>query len=128
MTDIVYNKNGIPFDIDAIATDLNGKMDTDGVNATCPTLLSRTANNYEGVIEIYSDGFYRETGRGNTSGTSGSVTLSNTLKDNTYLVFITCMNGSSPLVISAGNRTTTGFNAYSTTTTGFHYIVEGYIR
>ena len=32
MTDIVYNKNGIPFDIDAIATDLNGKMDRDGVN------------------------------------------------------------------------------------------------
>lgn len=33
MTDIVYNKNGVPFDIDAIATDLNGKMDTDGTNA-----------------------------------------------------------------------------------------------
>lgn len=29
MTDIVYNKNGIPFDIDAIATDLNGKADVD---------------------------------------------------------------------------------------------------
>ena len=30
----VTNKNGIEFDIDAIATDLNGKMDVDGVNAT----------------------------------------------------------------------------------------------
>lgn len=33
MTNIVKNKNGIEFDIDAIATDLNGKMDRDGVNA-----------------------------------------------------------------------------------------------
>ena len=29
----ITNKDGIEFDIDAIATDLNGKMDRDGVNA-----------------------------------------------------------------------------------------------
>ena len=29
MTDIVYNKNGVPFNIDDIATDLNGKADKD---------------------------------------------------------------------------------------------------
>ena len=34
MTDIVYNKNGIPFDIDALATDLNGKADVDLTNIT----------------------------------------------------------------------------------------------
>lgn len=34
MAEIVYNKNGIPFDIDAIATDLNGKADTDLTNTT----------------------------------------------------------------------------------------------
>jgi len=32
MTETVYNKNGISFDIDAIATDLNGKADVDLVN------------------------------------------------------------------------------------------------
>ena len=32
MTQIVYNRDGIPFDIDAIATDLNGKMDIDCLN------------------------------------------------------------------------------------------------
>lgn len=32
MTNTVYNKNGIPFDIDAIATDLNGKLDRDCLN------------------------------------------------------------------------------------------------
>lgn len=32
MTNIVKNKNGIEFDIDAIATDLNGKMDRDCSN------------------------------------------------------------------------------------------------
>lgn len=29
---IVYNKNGIPFDIDALATDVNGKLDRDCLN------------------------------------------------------------------------------------------------
>ena len=32
MSDTVYNKNGISFDIDAIATDLNGKADVDLTN------------------------------------------------------------------------------------------------
>lgn len=32
MTEIVYNRSGIPFDIDAIATDLNGKADVDFIN------------------------------------------------------------------------------------------------
>ena len=32
MTNIVYNKNGVAFDIDAIATDLNGKLDRDLTN------------------------------------------------------------------------------------------------
>lgn len=31
---IIYNKNGIEFDIDALATDLNGKADTDLTNCT----------------------------------------------------------------------------------------------
>ena len=47
MTDIVYNKNGIPFDIDAIATDLNGKMDKDGVNATASVCVE--SNSWNGV-------------------------------------------------------------------------------
>jgi hypothetical protein len=32
MTEIVYNRSGIPFDIDDIATDLNGKADVDLTN------------------------------------------------------------------------------------------------
>lgn len=34
MSNIVYNKNGIPFDIDTIATDLNGKADRDLINCS----------------------------------------------------------------------------------------------
>lgn len=49
-------------DINQIATDLNGKMDRDGVNASCPTLLSRTANSNGGVTEIWSDGYCVQTG------------------------------------------------------------------
>jgi hypothetical protein len=39
MTDIVYNKNGIAFDIDAIATDLNGKADIDFTNVNNAGLI-----------------------------------------------------------------------------------------
>ena len=45
MTDIVYNKNGIPFDIDAIATDLNGKADVDLTN-----LSSTASRNFDGQV------------------------------------------------------------------------------
>ena len=48
MTDTVYNKNGIPFDIDALATDVNGKADRDLVNCTVPYVVSRTPNSQGG--------------------------------------------------------------------------------
>ena len=49
-------------DINQIATDLNNKMDRDGVNATCPVVISRTANNVSGWTEIWSDGYCVQTG------------------------------------------------------------------
>ena len=49
-------------DINQIATDLNGKMDRDGVNASCPVVISRTANNQGGIVEIWSDGYCVQTG------------------------------------------------------------------
>lgn len=78
MTDIVYNKNGIPFDIDAIATDLNGKMDKDGVNATCPVVVSRTPNNQGGIVEIWSDGYCVQSGL--LTGDYANVRLTNPIK------------------------------------------------
>ena len=64
----VTNKDGIEFDIDAIATDLNNKVDLDGTNATYPHVVSRTPNSQGGVVEIWSDGYCVVTGM--SGGTS----------------------------------------------------------
>lgn len=87
----VTNKNGIEFDIDALATDVNGKMDKDGVNATCPVVISRTPNNYGGIVEIWSDGYCVQTGydAANGTGAPNTITLDQPYKDaNSYIVII----------------------------------------
>lgn len=55
MTDIVYNKNGVAFDIDAIATDLNGKADVDLTNLNSSgtsqsAKLAMPSNTYDELI------------------------------------------------------------------------------
>lgn len=93
----VYNKNGIEFDIDAIATDLNGKMDKDGVNAECPTLLSRTPNNQGGVVEIWSDGYCVQTGILNSSTwNSGAIIFPTPFVDANYIITATCTAYNNP--------------------------------
>ena len=48
----VTNKNGVEFDIDTIATDLNGKMDVDGTNAILSeTFISLFMPDYENGVE-----------------------------------------------------------------------------
>ena len=138
MTNIVKNKNGIEFDIDAIATDLNGKMDRDGVNAECPTLLSRTPNNQGGVVEIWSDGYCVQTGVWTGSVTTAQnietaikVTLDTPYKDDKYI----CLPmQSTQWVITSVQKTTGYFNFYfggyagSRTLNEFSWRAEGYIR
>ena len=57
----VQNKNGVTFDIDNIATDLNGKMDKDGLNATCPVIVE-TYQSGTSWYRIYSDGWCEQGG------------------------------------------------------------------
>jgi len=74
-------------DINQIATDLNNKMDRDGVNATCPMVISRVRKN-DGTVEIWSDGFCVETGSVSIPGNGGAtVTLTNPFVDTNYKVF-----------------------------------------
>lgn len=74
-------------DINQIATDLNNKMDRDGVNATCPMVISRVRKN-DGTVEIWSDGFCVETGSVSIPGPGGAtVTLTNPFVDTNYKVF-----------------------------------------
>lgn len=80
MTDIVYNKNGIPFDIDAIATDLNGKMDKDGINATASVCVESYQNG-SSWYRVYSDGWC-EQGGVYTSG--NTLTFIKPFKDTNY--------------------------------------------
>lgn len=78
MTDIVYNKNGVAFDIDALATDVNGKMDRDGLNSLASVCVESYVNGTSGY-RVYSDGYCVQWGRG--SGTlSGSLFYINLLK------------------------------------------------
>ena len=62
MSEIVYNKNGVAFDIDAIATDLNGKMDVDGVNSTCSVCVESYHDNNGNWYRVYSDGWCEQGG------------------------------------------------------------------
>ena len=136
----VTNKNGVEFDIDAIATDLNGKMDIDGTNATCPTLLSRTANSNGGVTEIWSDGYCVQTGMwtGSISISQGAeggfnIVFDQSYKDTNYIVCFTCEE-TYCLPFRIASKATygcyLGFGAYAVTRTlsKVTWRIEGYIR
>jgi hypothetical protein len=114
MTDIVYNKNGIPFDIDAIATDLNGKMDKDGINATASVCVE-TYQNGTSWYRVYSDGWCEQGGQItglNSSASTYNVSLLKTYKDTSYNIVCWDMSrysSSTPTYIVA-TKLTTGFN------------------
>lgn len=80
MTNIVYNKNGIPFDIDAIATDVNGKLDTDMTNIG--TLSASAISKLKEVLDGGSSS-------SSTGSPVNSVTIIDTYGDSTsyYIVF-----------------------------------------
>jgi hypothetical protein len=135
----VYNKNGIPFDIDALATDVNGKMDKDGVNATCPVVISRTPNEQGGVVEIWSDGYCVQTGivATATADITYTVNLSQSYKDASYIITLTENNSSNNagIVNIHSNIAVNSFeirlsHKYNSAGTPIntHYRTEGYIR
>lgn len=133
-------------DINAIATDLNNKMDRDGVNASCPTLLSRTANSNGGVTEIWSDGYCVQTGvnEGGATLSGNRVTLAQPFINEHYtmeaiIVAAQTANFSNNATrfVNIRNKNTTGFNimtgyVLSGSNTLVSYYVswraEGYIR
>ena len=127
-------------DINAIATDLNNKMDRDGVNASCPVVISRTANSYGGVVEIWSDGYCVQTGITETVniGTAITVTFPQPYKDTTYNVGYeaTLVSTDDPYFKSeCGSFTTSSFviknRRYSGSgidTLYYRWRTEGYIR
>ena len=140
MGEIVTNKNGVEFDIDAIATDLNGKMDVDGNNSVCPTLLSRTANSYGGVVEIWSDGYCVQNGIATSTSSWGitTVTLSQNYINTNYIINLTSLLGASSYndTSTCSNRGLSRATYTNKTTSSFgvqsqediNWEAKGYIR
>lgn len=135
----VTNKNGIEFDIDALATDVNGKMDKDGINATCPVITSRIPNNYGGIVEIWSDGYCVQTGIIATPAADATYTvnLTQSYKGTTYTILLTVNNSSKNASIFNvhTNITTNSFeirlsHKYSNAGTPINtfWRTEGYLR
>lgn len=126
MGEIVYNKNGIPFDIDAIATDLNGKMDVDGVNSTCSVCVESW---HEGTewYRVYSDGWCEQ---GGPFANDESITF---FKQYSSIPNIACTP-----TTTASTITNQGLCVSQLSTSGFHintgsswsgcWEAKGYIR
>jgi len=132
---IVTNRNGVEFNIDDIATDLNGKVDLDGTNATFPHVVSRVVNNLGGIIEIWSDGYCIQTGYIGTGTAPTTITLVQAYADTNYNVLLTPAafpSSSNPQfwTRAAVSKTTSSFtsNQYNDFFAPFYWRTEGYIR
>lgn len=85
MTQIVYNKNGIPFDIDAIATDINGKADKDLLNTdTDRGVLVESYQNGTSWYRVYYDGWCEQGGQSTASTTVRTVNFMKPFVDTNY--------------------------------------------
>ena len=122
-------------DIGQITEALNDKMDRDGVNAECPTLLSRTPNNQGGVVEIWSDGYCVQTGIALKNSNSITITFSQNYNNNTYLITISqSWYGRQSSLSNADSiyeKALSYFSIYSDNKAPDYYIhwrAEGYIR
>lgn len=133
-------------DINAIATDLNNKMDRDGVNASCPVVISRVSDSNGGVTEIWSDGYCVQTGisEGGANLSGNRVTFAQPFINELYTMeaFIVSAQtdnfaNNAVRFVNIRNKNVTGFNittgyAISGVNTLLSYFVswraEGYIR
>ena len=132
----VRNKNGIEFDVDALVTDVNGKVDKDLVNCTVPYVMNRTPNNQGGIVEIWSDGYCVQTGIVQSGSTSVAFPME--FKDTNYYFNANLTNGGdlTTLHIVSSNYSTTGCSLkegqYNTNpralTAAAKWRAEGYIR
>ena len=120
MTNVVYNKNGIPFDIDAIATDLNGKMDRDGINATASVCVESYQNGTS-WYRLYSDGWCEQGGCYSGSiGTNAGVKIL-LLKEYKDLNFSAFAQVKINTTVGVSNSASAAVNVYSTSSI---YIVN----
>lgn len=92
----VYNRNGIPFDIDNIATDLNGKADRDLTNCTKP-YVTETYRNGTSWYRVWSDGWCEQGGiydyGSSIQSTSVNISLLKSFSNTNYTLEATPSRG-----------------------------------
>ena len=131
MTEIVQNKNGVSFDIDALVTDVNGKADKDLTNCTRPYIVETYRNGSE-WYRVCSDGWCEQGGLISKSSQS-SIDLLKNYPDTNY--FIQCTGHDSAynyVYISVYSKTTSGFTVSvvkgtNAATTTVCWEAKGYI-
>lgn len=127
-------------DINQIATDLNGKMDKDGVNATASICIESWHDENGNWYRVYSDGWCEQGGKTNQGSASITVTLLKPFVDTNYNINANLI-GSDGAYLSRADATisrittTTFFIDYKSTSPdgtgsmiGYFWEAKGYIR
>lgn len=116
-------------DINQIATDLNGKMDRDGINATASVCVETYHDNNGNWYRVYSDGWCEQ---GGYVATGGSVTYLKPYLDTSYTLLATgattSSNGTQYRQIMPNAYTSTGFTGTTSAGVGLKWYACGYIR
>lgn len=103
-------KTAIEVDIDEIATDLNGKMDVDGSNATCSVCVESYVNGTS-WYRVYSNGWCEQGGIGTENV---STALLKTYTDTNYQILLTT---------AYYENTNSNIGVYSKTTSSFVFYI-----
>lgn len=119
-------------DINQIATDLNNKMDRDGVNATCPMVISRERDDRtHTIVEIWNDGYCVQQGYKEGVNGSNTVNLPQPYINEFYAIQLNRRaNAGTTTNYTVFTRgvTTNSFGFYTSGVTSWTWRTEGYIR
>lgn len=127
------SKTNIQVDIDEIATDLNGKADTDLSNVpTSKGILSESYVNGTSWYRVYSDGWCVQGGYNAGTSNPSSVVFLKPFIDANYSLVGQSLNIGDYYFVLRSNKTSTGFTASvrgsnSTTTGAYSWEACGYI-
>ena len=133
----VTNKNGIEFDIDALATDVNGKADKDLVNvSTNVSVCIESWHDENGNwCRVYSDGWCEQGGRGTFAHNKRvTVNLAKEYVNANFNVILSSVQAGfgAAACLSASPKTTSQIEVFNYNTSSasmrIYWRTEGYIR
>lgn len=114
-------------DINQIATDLNNKMDKDGVNATASVCVESWHDENGNWYRVYSDGWCEQ---GGTTNGASNITFIKSYANTNYTITSGLSGTGSSGEFPAFNKTISGFTVSHTyvTSNNFMWRACGYIR